>query len=125
IRLRLGDVLVQSTRIDDGLENLRLALATYERLRHAEGQARAHRQIASAYQGRYRDFGLALPHLEAALQMWPTEREDAEYVRLLVDTARAKVFSHDPVAGATLAQKALHVAERLDDAALLARALIE
>src|SRR5205807_915386 len=80
IRLRLGDVLVQSTRIDDGLENLRLALATYERLRHAEGQARAHRQIASAYQGRYRDFGLALPHLEAALQMWPTEREDAEYV---------------------------------------------
>jgi tetratricopeptide (TPR) repeat protein len=66
----------------------------------------------------------AVPHFQAALRLWPAEREDAELASLLLDATRASLFSRDWTAGGLLAGRALELTERCDDPGLLVRSLI-
>jgi DNA-binding CsgD family transcriptional regulator len=101
-----------------------VALEQYERLHDPAGQARVEQAIAWVKQERF-DLRAAMPHLDAALRLWPANQEDASYARLQLDVARARVFAGDPAAAAPFAERGLAIAERLGDAALIARALSE
>jgi DNA-binding NarL/FixJ family response regulator len=125
VRRRLGDELYDLNRLPDALAAFDAALATFERLGETTGQALVHRSIGRLHQGRY-DMASAVEHLDAALRLWPSDREDAELVGLLLNAARARfhagLFSDERRA---LAERGFAIAERIGDPSLVARALVE
>ncbi|HET6319896.1 MAG TPA: AAA family ATPase, partial [Chloroflexota bacterium] len=134
LQRKLGDVLNSLDRrlghaADDPesgtLEAYTAALHLYERLNDRAAQADVERRLAWVHQFR-RNFRAAMPHLEAAMRLWPRQRHDAPYVELLLDTARARAYvTGEHAAAEALARQALQLAERLRDAALEVRALVE
>jgi len=120
-RRKLGEVLHDLNRADEALSMHGEALALYERQGDRAGQAEAHQAIAAVHASRY-DFAAAAPHLEAALALWPADREDAGLARLLLEVARAKTLAGDGSARA-LAERGAALAERLREPDLQARGL--
>jgi DNA-binding CsgD family transcriptional regulator/tetratricopeptide (TPR) repeat protein len=100
------------------------ALEAYELLGDVLGQARVHRELAWLHQTRM-DLAAALPHLQIALQLWPSEVDDPELGWLLLDTARARAFATEFAVAEHLIERGLQLAERLGDSRLEARALLE
>jgi DNA-binding CsgD family transcriptional regulator len=123
VQCRLAAELYDLNRLPDALAAFEAALATFEHSGDQAGQASAHWGLGRLHLGRY-DFVAGVRHLDAALRLWPPDRENAELARLLVDTVRAKVFSGDGLAGIPLADRAVTLAEQLGDAGLIARALV-
>ncbi len=119
---RAGE-LYDLNRLADALAAYQAALSTFELLGDTTGQARVHWGIGLVHRGRY-DLAAAVPHFEAALRLWPAEREDAELASLQVDAARASYFSGDFAAARSLAARAVEVAERSNAPGLLAQSLI-
>jgi len=124
LQCKLGDRLTSLDRPSDALAAYAVALEKYERLHDPAGQARVEQAIAWVKQERF-DLRAAMPHLDAALGLWPANQEDTRYARLQLDVARARVFAGDPAAAAPFAERGLAIAERLGDPALIARALVE
>jgi DNA-binding CsgD family transcriptional regulator/tetratricopeptide (TPR) repeat protein len=124
LRRRLGAELGDLNRRNEAIAQYEAAMAYYEGRGDAIEQARVHREIAWVYQRGY-DFGLAIPHLEQALRMWPEEFQDSEFAWLLFDASRAKAYGYDFDTSRRLAEHGLTVAERLGDQALQARGLVE
>ena len=123
VQCRLAAELLDLGRLPDAVAAYEAALAAFVGRGDQTGQASAHWGLGRLHLGRY-DLIAAVSHLDAALRLWPAGREDAELTRLLVDAARAKVFSGDAVAARHLADRAVALAERLGDAGLIARALV-
>jgi DNA-binding NarL/FixJ family response regulator len=65
----------------------------------------------------------AEPHVDQALRLWPTERQDSELIRLLSDATRIKAFAGRNDESSQLAERNLALAEQLGDAGLVAQAL--
>jgi tetratricopeptide (TPR) repeat protein len=122
VQYRLARELYDLNRLADALAAYHAALGAFERLDDANGQARVHRGIGLVHAGRY-DMVAAVPHFDAALRLWPTEREDAELAWLLQDAARASFFNGESARANSLAERAFALAEQCDDAGLLARTL--
>jgi DNA-binding CsgD family transcriptional regulator/tetratricopeptide (TPR) repeat protein len=122
VQHRLAHELYDLNRLADALSAYAAALRTYERLGDLIGQARVHHGIGRLEHGRY-DMAAEVPHLDAALQLWPVEREDAELAWLLLDGSQAKHYGGDCAAASPLAERGLALAERFGDSGLLARAL--
>jgi DNA-binding CsgD family transcriptional regulator/transcriptional regulator with XRE-family HTH domain len=122
-QLRLAGELYDLNQLADALVAYESALGTFERLGDRLGQARVHWGIGLVHRGRY-DVSAAVPQFDTALQLWPAERENAELASLLLDAARASLFSRDPTAAHSLAARALELVERCNDPSLLARSLI-
>jgi len=120
---KIGDKLNALDRTAEALVAYEVSLRSYASLDDMPGQARVERAIAWVQQERF-ELAAAAPHLEAALRLWPAGQEDAEYAHLLIDAARAKVFSAELAAASPLADSGLSVAERLGAPALLAEALL-
>jgi hypothetical protein len=100
-------------------------LATFERLGDATGQALVCRSIGQHHLGRY-EVVSATDHLDAALRLWPAERQDAELASLMLSAARARVYAGEwDTDHRLLVERAVALAGQLGDATLLARALIE
>jgi len=124
VRCKLASELNDLDRPDDAIALYQAALASYERVADPVLQARVHRGIAWVHQIRF-DLTRALPHLDAALRLWPAEHADREFTLLLLDAARAQLFARNTTAAANLAERGLALANRLGDPALEARALLE
>jgi len=124
LQRRLGDELHELNRRADALASYEAALATYRRLGDAVGQAQLHRDIAWIHQARS-EFAAAQPHLESALRLWPPEADEAEFILLLADTARLKVYTLALKEAGRLAERGLALAEQLGEPRLLAPALME
>ena len=120
---RLASELYDLNQLANALAAYQAALGTFEHLGDTIGQARVHRGIGLVHRGRY-DLAAAVPHFEAALRLWPADREDVELASLQADAARACVFRGDFAAAGALAARAVQVAERCDDPGLLALSLI-
>jgi hypothetical protein len=124
VRYKRGVALTDSDRPDEAIGALQDALASYERLSDTRGQARSERRITWVHQARY-DAASAAPHLHAALRLWPPGHEDPEFAALLLDTARARALGAEFALAEPLIEQGRALAERLDDQALVARALVE
>jgi AAA ATPase domain len=124
VRCKLGSELNDLNRLPEALAVYAAALVAYERTADALGQARVHRAIGWVHQSHYA-LEAAEPHLEAAMQLWPAEHEDAEFAQLLLEAARAKTFLTQFTTAGSLAERGLAVAERLNDERLRAHALTE
>jgi tetratricopeptide (TPR) repeat protein/DNA-binding CsgD family transcriptional regulator len=122
VQYRLAGELYDLNRLDDALTTYEAALTRFKRLGDPLGQALVHRGIGSLHHGRF-DLIAALPHFDAALNLWPSDREDAEFASLLLNFARAKYHSGDRVMEDALIARALSIAERIGNPGLLARAL--
>lgn len=120
---RLASELYDLNQLAGALGEYDSALASFEQLGDALGQARVHRGIALVHGGRY-DFAAAAPHFQTAMRLWPAESEGVELVSLQVDAARASLFSGDLAAARSVAAQAVAVAERSNAAGLLAQSLI-
>jgi DNA-binding CsgD family transcriptional regulator len=123
VQCRLAAELFDLNRLPDALAAYEAALASFEERGDRSGQASVHWGLGRLHLGRY-DMRAAVTHLDAALRFWPTQREDAELARLLVDTVRAKWFSADAVSAIQHAEHAVTLAEQLGDGGLIARALV-
>jgi DNA-binding NarL/FixJ family response regulator len=119
---RLGSELYDLNRLADAVDAYEGALARFEFIGDSRGEALTHWGIARLHQGRY-DMAAAKQHVDSALRLWSPEPEDREFVRLLVDAARAHTFAGDSQTGIELAQRGLKLAEQIDDPSLLAAAL--
>jgi DNA-binding CsgD family transcriptional regulator/tetratricopeptide (TPR) repeat protein len=123
VQCRLARELFDLNRLPEVAVMYGAALAVYEDVSDRAGQAVAHWGMGRMHQARY-DMQATVHHLDAALSLWPPEREDAELIRLLHDATRANVFSANWDAASHLAERSLQLAERLADAASQARALL-
>jgi hypothetical protein len=114
-RRRLGDELYDLNRLPEALAAFQVSLSTFERLGETTGQCLVHRSIGRLHQGRY-DMTSSVQHLDAAVRLWPAEREDAELVGLLVNASRARfyagLFGEERRA---FAQRGLAIAEKIRD----------
>jgi predicted ATPase len=122
IQIRLADELHDLNRLDEALAGYEAAGTRFEQLGDALGKARTGWGVARLHQGRYAMVPAEV-HVDAALRLWPGEREDAEYVQLLVDAARIKTYLGAGQYAIPLAERAVALAERIGDAKLRARAL--
>jgi predicted ATPase len=122
LQYRLARELRDLNRLADALTAYAAALGTFERVGDTAGQARVHRGIGLLQLGSY-DVAAGVHHVDAALQLWPPEREDAELAWLLVDASRVKYFFGDCTAALALAERCLTIAEESGNPGLLARAL--
>ncbi|HEY1294878.1 MAG TPA: AAA family ATPase [Chloroflexota bacterium] len=120
-RLLAGE-LHDLNRSVEALESYTSALATFEQLGDPEGQALAHWGIARLYLGRY-DVATATVHADAALGLWPSDRQDEQFVRMLFDAARVATLGGDPEKGTCLSERALALARESGDSTLVARAV--
>jgi DNA-binding NarL/FixJ family response regulator/energy-coupling factor transporter ATP-binding protein EcfA2 len=120
----IADELHSLDRPAEALAAYDRALAVYERLGDALGQARMHRAIAWVHQLRF-DLTSATPHLATALELWPPDAYNSEYAVLLLDAARAHGFATDFQRAEQLVSRGLQVAEDVGDTALEARAWLE
>jgi DNA-binding CsgD family transcriptional regulator/tetratricopeptide (TPR) repeat protein len=123
VQRRLASELFELNRLPEAVVEYESSLAAFQELADDAGQAMVHWGLGRLHNARY-DLVQAVHHLDEALRLWPTQRDDAEFARLLVDAARARTFSGDADAAIQLAERGLALAERLDDAGLLARALL-
>jgi DNA-binding CsgD family transcriptional regulator/tetratricopeptide (TPR) repeat protein len=123
VQRRLAGELYDLNHLPEAVAAYETALATFEQLGDPAGQALVHWGLGRLHDSRY-DMVTAVRHLDEALQLWPTQHDEAGLARLLADTARAKTFSGDSVAALQLAERGLALAERLGDTNLLARALL-
>jgi tetratricopeptide (TPR) repeat protein len=123
VQYRLARELYDLNQLTDALAAYQTALGAFEYLGETIGQAWVHWGIRLVHRGRY-DIAVAVPHFQAALRLWPAEREDAELASLLLDATRASVFSGDSAVAGSLAARAQAVAQRCDDSSLLAPSLI-
>src|SRR5579859_1515483 len=117
VQYRLADELYDLNRLPDALAAYEAALHGYQHLGDAQGQAFAQWGIARLHQGRY-DMVSARLHVEEALRLWPEHRQDAEYVRLLVDAARINTFGGVAANAVELAERSQVLAERIGGAGL-------
>jgi DNA-binding NarL/FixJ family response regulator len=124
VEYRLADELYDLNQLPQALATYESALARFERLADTTGQAFVHSGMGRLAQGRY-DMVSAVLHLDEALRLWPAEREDAELVRLLLSASRARGYQGQWRSKRPLVDRALALAERLGDAALLAEALCQ
>jgi DNA-binding CsgD family transcriptional regulator/tetratricopeptide (TPR) repeat protein len=124
VEYRLADELYDLNQLQQALAKYESALARFERLADTAGQAFVHGGIGRLCQGRY-DMVSALAHLDEALRLWPADREDAELVRVLLSAARARTYAGEWRSKRPLVDRALALAERLGDPALLGQALGE
>jgi tetratricopeptide (TPR) repeat protein/DNA-binding CsgD family transcriptional regulator len=122
IQHRLARELYDLNRVDEALDAYHAALGRYEFVNDRMGQALVHRGIGLLHDGRY-EMAAAVSHFNAALQLWPPDREDATLGWLLMEASRAAFYSGDPTGGLALAERSLALAERCGDPGLLARAL--
>ncbi len=122
VQYRLGGELVDMARVSEALVAYEAALGGFKRLGDRQGQALAHWGIARLHQGVY-DMASAEPHVDEALRLWPAERQDSEFVRLLSDATRIKAFVGLLAESGELAKRNLALAEQLGDAGLLPQAL--
>jgi DNA-binding CsgD family transcriptional regulator len=122
-RYHLASELYDLNHLTDALAAYQASLGTFEQLGDTLGRARVHHGMGLVHRGRY-DLAAALPHFEAALRLWPAEREDKELASLQVDAARAFFFRGDFVAAGSLGARAVEVAERCEEPGLLAQSLI-
>ena len=122
VRYRLAQELFDLNRLADALSAYQAALDSFERLGDITAQMRVHRGIGLLHHGQY-DMVAAVPHLDAALRLWPAGQEDAELAWLLLDASRVKFLVGDFAAAIPLAERCLALAERCDDTGLLTRAL--
>jgi transcriptional regulator with XRE-family HTH domain/tetratricopeptide (TPR) repeat protein len=122
-RYRLASELYYLNQLPDALGAYQEALDSFEQLGDMLGQARVHWGIGLVHRGRY-DLTAAMPHFQAALRLWPADREDAELASLQVDAARASNFSGDFSMARSLAARAADVAARSNAPSLLAQSLI-
>jgi DNA-binding NarL/FixJ family response regulator len=124
VEYQLANELYDLNRLQDALDKYESALARFEQLADTDGQAFVHSGIGRLFQGRY-DMVSALAHLDEALRLWPANREDAELGRLLIGAARARFYAGEWRSRRPLVDRAVALAERLGDPALLAQALCE
>jgi DNA-binding CsgD family transcriptional regulator/tetratricopeptide (TPR) repeat protein len=122
VRCRLAGELYDLNRLPEAMAAYDAALASYSSLGDVQGQAFAHWGIAQLHQGRY-DMASAATHVEDALGIWPPERQDAEFARLLVDAALISTHGGISAHAVELAERGLSLAEQLGDPGLVARAL--
>ena len=125
LREKLASELSDTSRVEHALAVLDEALDTYRRLGDRLGEARVHHQRSRVFQYHF-DYRSAEAPIDEALKIWPADQQaTAEYAVVVLDAARLKVFSGNHVAARPLAERGLVLCERLGDASLLARALIE
>src|SRR5207248_5706229 len=108
---RLASELYYLNQLPDALGAYQAALDSFEQLGDMLGQARVHWGIGLVHRGRY-DLTAAMPHFQAALRLWPADRENAELASLQVDAARASNFSDDFSMARSLAPRASGVSAR-------------
>jgi DNA-binding CsgD family transcriptional regulator len=123
VQCRLAAELADLNRLPEALDAYANALVVYRQRGDQAGQATVHWGLGRLHLGRY-DMEAAVKHLDAAIGVWPVEREDAELSRLLVDAARAKVFGGDRSGAIESADRALQLSEQLGEAGAIARALV-
>jgi DNA-binding NarL/FixJ family response regulator len=122
VQYKLGGELFDMARLSEALAAYDASLGGFKRLGDRQGQALAHWGIARLHQGVY-EMASAEPHADEALGLWPAERRDSEFVRLLSDATRIKAFVGLLAESGELAKRNLALAEQLGDAGLLAQAL--
>ncbi len=118
--LRLLGAQLERVSRDEALDIYQECLRLFRDVGDRAGQARVQRDVAWLY-GNRQDFPTALTYLNQAMTSWPTDRQDADYVRLLVDHARMRAFVLDLDRAGSLARRGLKLAEEMSDAGLLAR----
>jgi DNA-binding NarL/FixJ family response regulator len=123
IQYRLGCELYDQDRLSDALAAYDASLGSFKRLSDAQGQALAHWGIARLFLGQY-DMASAEPHADEALRLWPAERQDAPFARLLSDATRIKAIAGALAEATQLAERSLALAEKLGDPGLIAHALL-
>jgi DNA-binding CsgD family transcriptional regulator len=124
VRCKLGSELNDLNYTQDSLGAYAAALSAFEGIGDGLGQARVQRAIGWVHQSHYA-FADAVPHLEAAMHLWPAEHEDAEFGQLLLEAARANVYLTQFTAAGVFAERALALADRLNDGRLRGRAVTE
>ena len=124
LQRRLGNELHELNQRSQALASFEAALMSYRQIGDRVGQAEMHREIGWVHQARS-EFAAATPHLEAAIRLWPSTGDDADFARLLLDTARIKLYAGAMNESFDLGTRGLAVAERGEDGGLLARALVE
>jgi DNA-binding CsgD family transcriptional regulator/tetratricopeptide (TPR) repeat protein len=122
VQYKLGGELFDMARSSEALAAYEASLGSFRRLNNQRGQALAHWGIARLHEGLY-DMASAEPHVNEALRLWPAERQDTEFVRLLSDATRIKAFVGRIAESSDLAERNLALAEQLGDAGLVALAL--
>jgi DNA-binding NarL/FixJ family response regulator len=124
IEYRLANELYDLNQLQHALDTYESALARFERLADTTGQAFVHSGIGRLFQGRY-DMVSAVAHLDEALRLWPANLEDADLVRILLSAARARTYTGQWRSKRPLVDRAVAIAERMGDPALLAQGLCE
>src|SRR5262249_55468099 len=117
MQCRLAGELFDLNQLPEAVESYEAALATFERLGDGTGQAVGHWGLGRVHQAQY-NIGASVQEFDAALDLWPPERQDGQLARLLHDAGRAKTFSADVAAAIQLAERALALAVRSGDAGL-------
>jgi predicted ATPase/DNA-binding CsgD family transcriptional regulator len=123
VQCRLAAELFDLYRQPEALDAYAKALFEFEQRGDHGGMASVHWGLGRVQLGRY-DMDAALTHLDTATRLWPDDRDESELSRLLVDTARAKVFGGDRPGAIQVANQALQLAEQRGDAGVIARALV-
>ena len=122
VQYRLGGELYDLNRIADALAAYAGALEGFTHLEDTVGQALAHAGLGRLYSGLH-DFKAAVPHFDAALRLWPPEREDARLAAVLFDYSTALYEIGDFATDNVITERGLALAEQLGDPALVAYAL--
>jgi DNA-binding CsgD family transcriptional regulator len=124
VRSKLAAELNYLDRPSDAIAEYQVAFRTYAAFSDLVHQSRVQRAIGWVHQYRF-DFRSAIPYVDAAVALWPAERQDPELTRLLLDAVRTRVFTADFETAAALLDRGWKLTRQLEDLALEATAAVE
>jgi DNA-binding CsgD family transcriptional regulator/tetratricopeptide (TPR) repeat protein len=122
VQLRLAHELYDLNLLPEAIASYTSALLSYGLVDDKVGQARAHRGLGLVYDGRY-ERRTAVQHFQAALWLWPAERQDVELAWLQMEASRAIFYCGEGIAALSLAEKSFDLAQKYGSPGLVSRAL--
>ena len=123
LQRKLGAALVTADRVEEARDVLEAALRVLEAAGDARGQALAHYELARTNRAPL-NFAAGWPHLQAALALWPDDREDTDCIRILLLASETLTYIGDHAAASAHVARAAPMAERLGIPGLQGEALL-
>ncbi len=124
VQRKLGAVLTTVQRVEEARNVLEAARQVLEAAGDARGQAMAHYELARAYRAPL-NYAAGGPHLQAALALWPADREETDCVHILLLAAETLNYAGDHTAASQYVERAATLAERLGNPGLQGEALLQ